>query len=45
MNIKLLIIGRGQLKNNLETFIIKNKLNKIVKLMNFKKSISILKKK
>ena len=38
MNIKLLIIGRGELKNNLKTFIIKNKLNKIVKLMNFKKN-------
>ena len=38
IKIRLLLIGRGVLRNNLELFIKRNNLNKIVKIINFKKN-------
>ena len=38
IKLNLIIVGRGIEKKNLENFIIKNKLEKIVKLINFRKN-------
>ena len=38
INIKLLIIGNGEEKNKIKSFIIRNNLNKIIKILPFKKN-------